>query len=473
MQIVVLLAFVVGLTALDMPLEFPSPLPGNWSVAAIGAYLLVSAALSAAGAIPAARALRRRGQMTVRATRLHGLVTAAGNAWLVVGLAGVISAGYGRWLREHLGLRHVPLAAELAALAPFVAALLINWVLEYPLHRARRERLFGSALFATPPRVWRLGEYLGYNVRHHLLFIAAPLCLILLARDLLDQNLAPRLKDSPGGQAILFGAMFCSAGLVFFFAPVLIVRLWKTRALPAGSLRVELEDLCRRMKLRYREILLWESGGVIANAGVMGLAPSVRYILLSDALLDNMDRRCVLSVFAHEAGHIVCRHILYSMMFAIASVTLCVYAVALLGEGVELSQPMGEMIALPLLAVVWGSGFGWISRRFEWQSDAIAAWASGQAPPSPDGVISQEGAAVFAIALGRVAQLSGIPYRQRNWRHGSIEHRIERVLMLGQTGGTRREIDRVVNRVKVLLWLGLIASVAVTVWDLTREWFNG
>jgi hypothetical protein len=161
------------------------------------------------------------------------------------------------------------------------------------------------------------------------------------------------------------------------------------------------------------------------------------------------------------------------MMFAIASVTLCVYAVALLGEGVELSEPMGEMIALPLLAVVWGSGFGWISRRFEWQSDAIAAWASGESPPSPDGVISQEGAAVFAMALGRVAQLSGIPYRQRNWRHGSIEHRIERVLMLGQTGGTRREIDRVVNRVKVLLWLGLIASVAVTVWDLTREWFNG
>ncbi len=305
----------------------------------------------------------------------------------------------------------------------------------------------------------------------------------------------PAVPSNDLAQWILAGGMVASACAVFVVAPALIVRIWRTGTMPRGQLRARLEAICRRMKLRYRDILIWRTGGMISNAGVMGLIPQVRYILMSDALLTQMTPHEVEAIFAHEAGHIVSHHIFYSAIFAVTTMILATCAADLLKSWLGMGDLEFNLAALAILMAFWAGGFGWLSRRFERQSDVIGAWAMGrafsqggepamdpagesamtavalpaEAAPAPaagdttpaDGRITPEGAAVFARALQRVAELNGLPPNKRNWRHGSIAWRVQYILWLGAMGKGREEIDRLVRRIKIGLWVSLGASIAL------------
>ena len=102
--------------------------------------------------------------------------------------------------------------------------------------------------------------------------------------------------------------MVGSTVLVFLFAPEILRRVLQTQPLPDSPLRRRLEAMCRRVGMRYRDILLWHTQNNMGNAAVMGILPPVRYILLSDLLLERMDDEQIEAVFAHEVGHVVHRH---------------------------------------------------------------------------------------------------------------------------------------------------------------------
>jgi Zn-dependent protease with chaperone function len=468
MQVVIVLSFIIALTAPSQP---------DWSVhaparaaAAVAAYLAGAAALARARVVLCVRRPAGDEESPAPLIRRHNVLAVIGRLWLLGGLEAVILLGYGRWIMTETPLRRVPLAAELAIWAPFAAALVLTWLLDHPFHAAvhravaRRQQAAGRP--AAPG--WSPGEYLAYNVRHHLLFIAVPVCLILLMMDLLRryaQGPLAAVLPARTAEAVLL-AMTGAASLgVFLIAPALVVRIWRTARLPDGPLRRRLEALCARLGIRYRGILVWKSGGVIANAGVMGLVGPVRYILLSDALLEHADWRQAEAVFAHEAGHVLGHHVFYALLFVVSSVLLCHLAAAraamLLGWG-----PWGlQALAMALVIPVWAVGFGWLSRRFERQSDVTAAWAASRTTHDDehDQRITPEGAGVFAAALQQIADLNGIPPRKHNWRHGSIASRVRYILWLGSTGGTRAGIDRLVGRIKAGLWLALLAAVALTV----------
>jgi STE24 endopeptidase len=284
--------------------------------------------------------------------------------------------------------------------------------------------------------------------------------------DALQLYVAPILPKSWRAEAML-ALMLTSAGGVFLVAPVALVRIWRTSSLPEGPTRRELESMRDALGLRWRDLRVWHSGGTIANAGVMGLIAPLRYVLLSDVLLDRMDAHHVAAIFAHEAGHVVHKHILYAATFAIASVLLCGAAAEGLIRWLDWPAWAGEAIVLGMLAAVWGLAFGWLSRRFERQSDVLAAWAAGGS--DPQGRITHEGALVFAESLHRVGQLNGIAPDQWNWRHGSIGQRIQYVLNLAADEGDRGAVDRGVARVKWVLRAGLLAALGVTVWQ-TWAW---
>ena len=76
------------------------------------------------------------------------------------------------------------------------------------------------------------------------------------------------------------------------------------------------------------EILLWQTNNNMGNAAVMGVVPQVRYILLSDLLLQTMTDRQIEAVFAHEAGHVVHRHIAWYGVF----VVITMIVMMMLGE---------------------------------------------------------------------------------------------------------------------------------------------
>jgi len=467
MQIVVLLAFVVS-----MFLVQTFSLAGEWwfvvgpagAAASVLTYLAVTASLSCLHSGLSLRRLGRSADVSPSVTRFSNTLGILSRAWLVGGLGGCIVLGYGRWVMEDLSLYGVPLAGEAMLLLPFVAALLITWLLEYPYHREVRTRMMerqGSFGLPTGP-VWSLGEFLGYNFRHYFLFIAVPIGLIVLANDLIWLGAERFLSGEVIVQVAGYVGSVLSVACVFTIAPVLVVRIWRTHPLGGGHLRDKLEAMCVRMKLRYRAILVWRSGGVIANAGVMGVVPRFRYILLSDAMLENMADHEIESIFAHEAGHILSRHILYAVVFALAVVLVCTSAGELFLIATGADAVAGNILAILLLAAAWGFGFGWVSRRFERQCDVAAAWAIGNdAGALREGRITPEGAAIFARSLERIAQLNGIPPRQHNWRHGSIANRVAHVLYLGSTGGTRKGIDRVVRRIKAAVWVAFVAGAAL------------
>jgi STE24 endopeptidase len=459
MHVLVLIGVLVVLTTANM-----DPLvSARWLVVpAMVTYLAVAVAMGAFRTALSLRAIAGRPELFGHAVRRHNRLAILGQVWLVAGLGGVVLVGYGRWVLEDLRLQPVPLVGHALVFAPFIVALLLNWLLEYPFYRAMRARIAQEQLLAGAAARpgWTLREYLGYNLRHHLLFVAVPVGLILLLTDSLHLA-GPYLPEKLAQTIVVGGSMLCT-GAVFLAAPLLIVRIWRTGRLPAGRLRDDLQRICRQMRLKVRDLLIWRSGGMIANAGVMGLIGRVRYVLLSDALLEQMDDREIKAIFAHEAGHIVSHHLFYALLFAISSVTLCGAAGAAV-EGAGLPEWAAQAVTFVLLAAAWAFGFGWISRRFERQSDVIAAWFAAPDGPSGDGRITPEGAAVFARSLERVAQLNGMSPRQWNWRHGSIARRVEYIIYLGSTAGNRRDIDRVVRGIKLALWAAALLSALLVV----------
>lgn len=462
MQVIVLAAIMVALT-LAQPASGQAPVPlcepGVLTPLALAGYFVGALLLRRLATAWALRTFARQDRGLPGSYRPAQLLSAAADIWLVGGQALPIVMGYARWVGQVFHTGDWPLAGNLAVLAPYLAAQAGAWVMQYPFWQAVRVRSVG------PDRpTWTRGQYLAYSLRHNVLFVLAPLATIFLAGDLL--GLAARVGwISPPALTIAMSAVWL---VVFAASPVLIMRLWRTRPLPPGQLRAKLEAACLRLKLRYRDIRLWQTDGVLANAGVMGLVGPLRYIVVTDALLDNMSDEQVQAVFAHEAGHIVFRHIPYSLLFGLCATTGAWALANLIGQTMGIESPWSDLASLSALAGGFFWGFGYISRRFERQSDVFAAWAVGSACPGQGDelALTPQGAAIFARALERVGELNGTPARQYNWRHGSIADRVGYIIWLGSTGGSRRPIDRTVRGIKAALWLGSAVAAAVAAWSL-------
>lgn len=471
-MIVVLLSLAVALTLLE-PLSSTPTLPARWAGPAIAAYLVLAAGIAAGNTAWTLRTAANGALLSGRALKRRRLVGLGGQAYLVGGLAGVLLAGYRTVIVTSPTLTAVPLVAVLLAWAPFVAALLITWVLEYPLYRAMRLQSAALAAAHAPAlRVWTLREFVLYNLRHHVLFVAVPVGLILFLGDALRLWVGPLLPEAVAGTVVVGGSLVAT-GAVFVIAPAIIVRIWRTSPLPPGRLRDDLEALCRRLRLRYRDILVWHSGGAIANAAMMGLIGPIRYVLISDALLANLDPRCIRAIFAHEAGHIRHHHIFYSVLFGLATAGLCGAVAQQVAVWLNWSDEAAMMLMVSLLAAAWAVGFGGISRGFERQSDLMGVRLAAE-DVSPDAslqgasapaelAVRPEGVAVFCHALHRVAQLNGISPIQRNWRHGSVASRVAYLMSPRAAGAGRHAIDRQVRLIKVALWVALGVAAAANV----------
>lgn len=361
------------------------------------------------------------------------------------------------------------IVCDFFVLIPFFAGLFVMWFAAYPLERRMR---FGDA--GQPDEdgqaFWPFRTYIDFHLRHYVLVVAIPMSFILLAANL-TRGYAAKLQAWSGMSwtpDLLLGLVAC---VVFLVAPDMLRRIWRTASLDEGSVRSRLDRLAGRIGLRFRDILLWKSDGLMINAAVMGLLPSMRYVLLSDALLSSMSERQVEAVFGHEAGHVRHRHIQHFLVFAyvgwlvVAAVIEAIAAVALaIDADVRTAVPFVEGVGFLATLVVWGVGFGWLSRRFERQADLFAARCV--TPPAeqcerpcsvhPDdskalpgeGRVCATGAALFVSALDRVAMLNGIPHEEYSWRHSSIGIRIRFLTSLAGDPNRVARFERVIRRAK-------------------------
>ncbi|MGB0714827.1 MAG: M48 family metallopeptidase [Phycisphaerae bacterium] len=338
---------------------------------------------------------------------------------------------------------------DLIVLVPYLLSLVLVWVVTFPLENELRLRENDSADAVG----WRLGQFLDFHLRHFVIVIVVPMTFILLAsgwangyEDSLSTMMGTKMAPN-----IIVGL---AAALVYLVFPLMLRFIWRMESLPRGEMRTRLEQLCERIDLRCRDILVWKSDGVMINAAVMGLVPQVRYVLLSDALLSTMSNAQVEGVFGHEAGHIRKRHIHLFLLFAflgwlvtgifVEGLSILALQFAWTSETVTTGI---QLVGLLITVLFWAWGFGMLSRRFERQADlfgarcitaavtdcgracsvhqsSTSAETDPREPAEESDRVCAAGASVFASALDRVSRLNGIPQDEWHWRYDSIGDRI-------------------------------------------------
>jgi STE24 endopeptidase len=244
-----------------------------------------------------------------------------------------------------------------------------------------------------------------------------------------------------------------------------------TQRLPESDLRQSLAEICRRAGVSCREILLWRTQNNLGNAAVMGLIPQVRYVMLSDLLLESMTDLQIQAVFAHELGHVKHRHLACFVIFFL-TVSSCLFAlIALLENHLNLSQNWQQIFDLSstlACGVVMLVGYGFLSRWFERQADVYAARTLERTDNDEPLPPETTGASIFASALERVAVVNNIPLNARNWTHGSIQARMRYIKRLGRDPAVAARFDRTGKWVFAGLFCVTVICGAVAIYGQFR-----
>lgn len=363
---------------------------------------------------------------------------------------------------------------HLATIVLFVVvatgSTIIHDAMLYPIERRLREaRLMreldsGVPVHPAPTR----GAYLLARARAGMIPLLAPIMITLVVGEL-ARMVALRVAPDSADNIRLAGS---AAGVLtlFVLVPLLVPFLLGLRRLEPGPIRGDLEEMAASAGVGVREIWVWPTDGLIANAAVMGLLPGLRCVMFSDGLLEGMSRSQIRAVMAHELGHVVRRHMLWMMVVLLACGVLALAAVeplalealARLPAGADDSaqQTMAHAVSIAtdvsilVIAIIL---FGYASRRFERQADTFAV----QLMSRSAGRDEATAAAVddMCEALRMVAYLNHVPVARGSWRHGSIAWRMRYLRLLDGAPLASMSIDR---QVAILRW-GSAAIVAAAI----------
>jgi len=487
MQLFVLM-LIMGLLVADaeQAVAARGPLAGGWIVAGAVLPHALPVLLGAAACRRARRVMRRRPERAARAIMRAHLWLAASRL-LVIGVFfySLFGLGWLGWLQRTLG--ELIIVNHLIVLAAPLAAATAMWRAYYPIERRIREQSMirqidaGEPIHPVPPP----GAYVWEQVRHHLLLMLVPMLAILTWVQVVEAVLpSSTVNAAPGALLIMAGAV-----TIFALSPLMIRVIWDTVPMPTGPLRERLLDLCRRHAVRVRELLLWRTHSGMVNGAVMGLVGRLRYILLTDGLVERLSDPQVEAVMAHELGHVRRRHMPWLAVCALGTLGATFTLLDLLARGLAAAgafapleasmltvDPGGQEMATNaatgvLLAIgigVWGLGFGYVSRRFERQADTFAVQHLASKRAEAEGgaaVIDAASVEAMAGALRAVAELNAVPAQKRSWRHGSLQWRIDYLASLVGTPTHACPIDR---RIRTIQWACavLLAGSAVAQYEL-------
>lgn len=311
----------------------------------------------------------------------------------------------------------MPALVNIAGLALFVLYLAFMW-------RAGRENY--EQIFD------RKQQSLGFirsNIKSNLP-IVLPWLVLSLLYDVVGLLPFPGLQAafaSEWGDLLFFG-MFLVFVVLFF--PPLVRRLWGCKSFPEGFLKDHLVSFCSKHNFSAK-LYLWPLfEGRVLTAGVMGILPGLRYILLTPALIETMSRPELDAVMAHEIGHVKKRHlILYIFLIGCFSLLAGVLAepflyfflslgfvsklVLLSGISVEsVVTVVGAVPFMLFLLIYFRYIFSYFIRNFERQADLYSLQAIGS------------GRAMIS-AFEKISILSGNIRDQKNWHHFGIGERID------------------------------------------------
>lgn len=341
------------------------------------------------------------------------LLTAYFGALYGLGWGQVLLRFMNEWIPPAYRPEGIPPGFQLTLLAPLFAGLLASWERFYQVEKTAYEQLNDDDRYVN-----RL-SYLLMQVRHQF-FIVLPPIFVMTLLQIMYLFFGGDDKDS-------YVPIFLMLGIIvtaLLTMPIVLRLFLGLKPLPAGPLRERLECTARRLGFRYSNILVWHTRNLFANAMVTGFIPWIRYIVLTDRLIEELTPDEIEAVFGHEVGHIKHHHLLFYLVFFVTSVLILGLIWELAGgwltpedisailpsEAIETLDVFSSFGKLGILAGYMLVFFGFLSRRCERQADLYGAQT-----------VSTE---VFISALEKVADINGMSRNRFSWLHPSIDKRI-------------------------------------------------
>ena len=334
-----------------------------------------------------------------------------------IGFLAVYLYGFnlGLYLRVIPGYDRYTTISGIAGLVIFLLHLAVIWFWAHPTYQivfgsrvSRKDFIKGQLSFAS--------------------VILVPWFLISAAADLLQFIKMPSFMASSFGQILLITVTL--VGFVLF-GPWLIIRMWGCEALPHDHVKEELERFCSDHDFRTGGLLLWSVfGSEMLTAGVVGILPGLRYILITSGLLRTLNITELKAVVAHEMGHVRKKHMLVFVLLLILFIefayafsdTLTLLALsnrtifswsAVLGDSAESVYSIFSALVLIVLMVLYFRFiFGYFLRNSERQADLYGMELVGDPQP-------------LISSLEKIAFRSGRIEDLPSWHHFSIRQRID------------------------------------------------
>ncbi len=322
------------------------------------------------------------------------------------------------WLLRIPGFSAFSILSGAGAIAIFFAFLATIWYHGYPVHYA----------FAHAPQKRR--SYIASNIKLNVP-ILFPWAVLTACYDLITLLSWPSVQgifESEVGQFIFFTVFLV---LLVLFLPPLIKYWWGCSPLPDTEKKQGIVSFLRSAGFKYRHLLRWPLlEGRTMTAGVMGLLPRLRYILVTDSLMQALSEEELNAVMAHEVAHVKYKHMLFYVLFLLGYLALSFgifdffpYAVAAQPWLWHLTQGKGGfqtgiyylLLTLPFIVsviVYFRYVMGFFMRNFERQADLYSMRLMGSAEPT-------------ITSLEKIAYLSGQSRHQPSWHHFSIAERVE------------------------------------------------
>ena len=343
------------------------------------------------------------------------------------------------WILTIPGFQHVSVLQGILALSLFFFYLSTIWYFAYPSYRV----IFQQDITRR--------AYVRSNIRLNVP-ILFPWLVFSFIYDLIDLSpwAGPKgFLDSVQGQIVFFA---CVLTILMIFVPVVIQYLWGCKPLKGSEKGRLLEDFLKEKGFRYRALLKWPIfDGRMLTAGIMGILPGFRYILITRSLLEALSLEELKGVLAHEMGHAKYYHLLFYMLFFVGFVVLSfglfdlffylTYASPRLMEMISEGSKTGMnlfyfLLSIPMvfaLLVYFRYVMGFFMRNFERQADLYSAVTLGT--PTP-----------IITSLEKIGVLSGKIRDLPSWHHFSIRERVEYLWRTVKDPGLVRRHNRFIVR---------------------------
>ena len=236
-----------------------------------------------------------------------------------------------------------------------------------------------------------------------------------------------KLLGSEWGDLYFFGAFLF---FVILFFPPMVRRIWGCRRLGEGFLKDHLDTFCAKLGFKA-DFYLWPLfEGRVLTAGVMGIVPGLRYILITPALIETMSLAELEAIMAHEIGHVKKYHLLL-YVFLIAGFSILAGMLAepliylilsmdsvnrfVIEHQISMETVLSAVGSVPLLVfllIYFRYIFGYFIRNFERQADLYSLQVVGDCR-------------ALVSAFEKISAMSGNIREERNWHHFGIGQRID------------------------------------------------